>query len=208
MTLVSDGSTLSVYHNDELIASYQVSAPASWNLQRFDLSMTWDDGSSWPLKQAFNGYSAYARVWSRALAASEIASTLCEVSPSAEGLEIDWKFDGSEEKAVLNVASKNAGMDLDFTDCWDGNGNAKDNSDAAAAAWTTLAGSAVNGICYTTDGGGSTEPQNPDQPANPEGWDKVFNMADYKTNSTFMLGDGLTLTPGSLTLQWKFLQRR
>ncbi len=47
---------------------------------------------------------------------------------------------------------------------------------------------------------------------NPQGWNKVFNMADYKTNSTFMLGDGLTLTPGSLTLQWKcpvpLLQRR
>ncbi|MBQ1912281.1 MAG: hypothetical protein II171_01830, partial [Bacteroidales bacterium] len=42
----------------------------------------------------------------------------------------------------------------------------------------------------------------------PAGWDKVFDMSNYKTNSTFMLGDGLTLTPGNLTLQWKFYSNK
>ena len=150
MTLVSDGSKLSLYSNDELVAAYDATpSVATWKLGRFDLSMTWDDGSNWPLSQAFNGYSAFARVWSRALAASEIANTLCEVASNAEGLELDWRFDGSDDKAVVNYASKNVGMDMDFTDCWDGNDNPKDNSDAAAAAWITLSTSELPGICYT-----------------------------------------------------------
>ncbi len=47
------------------------------------------------------------------------------------------------------MASKNEGVDLDFTSCFDGNGNAKDNGDVAAAAWVTLEGSELPGICYT-----------------------------------------------------------
>ena len=150
LTVVGDGSKVSVYENDTLINAYDASNPdASWTLGRFDLSMTWDDGSSWPLKQAFNGYTAYARVWSRALSASEIAGSLCEVPSSSEGLEINWVFDGSDDKAAVNEASKNVGMDLDFTSCYDGNGNAKDNGEVAAASWLTLEGSEIPGICYT-----------------------------------------------------------
>ena len=71
------------------------------------------------------------------------------MASNADGLEIDWKFDGSDSKAAVNYASKNAGMDLDFTSCWDGNDNPKDNSAAAEAAWTTLSTSELPGICYT-----------------------------------------------------------
>ena len=212
MTLVSNGNTLSIYHDATLIQSWEVNAPASWNLQRFDLSMTWDDGSNWPLAQAFNGYTAFARVWSRALAESDIAATLCEVpAANKEGLEIDWKFDGSTEKWVENAAGKNEGLVLDFTDCQDGNGNNKDNSEAAQAAWTPVTEFA--GICYT-NGGETPEnpdpenPEDPDQPQNPEGWEYVFDMSNYQTNSTFIWSDGLTLTPGNLTLQWKFYSNK
>ena len=87
LTVVSDGTQLQVYHNETLVASYNARPASSWNLARFDLSMTWDDGSSWPLKQAFNGYVAYSRVWSRALSVEDIAATLCEVpAAKAEGL--------------------------------------------------------------------------------------------------------------------------
>ena len=124
-----------VYQDKTLLNAYDATpASSSWDFNRVDLSMTWDDGSNWPLKQAFNGYTAYIRVWSRALAASEIEGTLCEVPADADGLEACWNFDGSEEKAAVNVASKNEGVDLDFTSCFDGNGNAKDNGDVAAAA--------------------------------------------------------------------------
>ncbi len=149
MTIVSDGSKVHVYQDGTLLNSYDATPTSSWDFNRVDLSMTWDDGSNWPLKQAFNGYTAYIRVWSRALAASEIEGTLCEVPANADGLEACWNFDGSEEKAAVNMASKNEGVDLDFTSCFDGNGNAKDNGDVAAAAWVTLEGSELPGICYT-----------------------------------------------------------
>ena len=152
MTIVSDGSKVHVYENDTLLASYDASPAASWDLQRVDLSMTWDDGSNWPLTQAFNGYTAYIRVWSKALAASDIAATLCEVpAANKEGLEAYWIFDGSTDKWVENSADKNADYVLDFTSCWDGNGNAKDNGDVAAASWVTLNGSELPGICYTVN---------------------------------------------------------
>ena len=146
LTLVSDATSLKVYQNDELIQSINATGAASWNLERFDLSMTWDDGSSWPLKQAFNGYSAYARVWSRALSVSDITASLCEVPANAEGLEIEWKFDGATEKWIENSVTKNGDLVLDFTDCKDGNDHNVDNSDAAQAAWKPLTDFA--GLCY------------------------------------------------------------
>ena len=85
------------------------------------------------------------------MAASEIAATLCEIPAEyKEGLEACWNFDGSTNKWIENSADKNADYDLDFTSCFDGNGNAKDNGDIAAASWTALAGSTLPGICYST----------------------------------------------------------
>ncbi len=46
------------------------------------------------------------------------------------------------------------------------------------------------------------------EPYNPAGWDKVFNMSDYKINSTFMLGGAIALNPASVTLQWKFYSNK
>ncbi len=39
---------------------------------------------------------------------------------------------------------------------------------------------------------------------NPAGWNKVFNMSNYKTNSTFIWADAISLNPSAVTLQWKF----
>ena len=149
MTIVSDGSKVYVYQNDTLLESYDATPADSWNLERVDLSMTWDDGSNWPLTQAFNGYTAYIRVWSKALAASEITASLCEVAADAEGLEACWNFDGSTDKWVENSVGKNPDFVLDFTSCWDGNGNAKDNGDVAAASWASIFDFA--GLCYTAE---------------------------------------------------------
>jgi len=187
LTVVSDGSTVSIYDDEELVASYQATPTTdSWTLGRFDLSMTWDDGSNWPRSQAFNGYIAYARVWSRALGVEDIAATLCEVpAGKEEGLEANWVFNATEDKYVANTVAKNEAFGLDFTDCWDGNGNRKDNGDAAAAAWKTLADAGMEGICYREKG---TGPVTPDQPTgnvkaiywgNPQAaaWYKEFNRA-------------------------------
>ena len=209
LTIVSDGTTVSIYDDEELVTSYTATPRVNaWKLGRFDLSMTWDDGSKWPRSQAFNGYIAYARVWSRALGVEDIAATLCEVpADKAEGLEANWVFDGKEDKYIANTAAKNEGLGLDFTDCWDGNDNRKDNGDAAAAAWKTLADAGMEGICYREKGTEPEEPEQPEepgQPYTPAGWDKVFDMSDWQINSTFRWQDGLELNPSAITFQWKF----
>ena len=208
MTIVSDGTQVHVYDDDELIASYNARPTASWDLNRFDISMTWDDGSNWPLAQAFNGYLGFARVWNRALSVEDIAATLCEVpADKAEGLAANWVFNGAEDKYVANTV--NEAQSLDFTDCQDGNGKRKDNGDAAAAAWKTLADAQMDGICYREKGsgdnpGGGDQPGDPGQPYTPTGWDKVFDMSDWHVNSTFRWQDGPELNPGAITFQWKF----
>ena len=206
LTIVSDGTTVSIYDDEELVTSYTATPRVNaWKLGRFDLSMTWDDGSKWPRSQAFNGYIAYARVWSRALGVEDIAATLCEVpADKAEGLEANWVFDGKEDKYIANTVTKNEGLGLDFTDCWDGNDNRKDNGDAAAAAWKTLADAGMEGICYREKGTEPEEPEEPGQPYTPAGWDKVFDMSDYQVNSTFRWQDGPELNPSAITFQWKF----
>ena len=191
LTIVADGSKIRIYSNEKLINAYSYTPRHSaWKLERFDLSMTWDDGSSYPLRQAFNGYSAYTRVWSRALSLEDVAATLCEVpADKAEGLEINWVYNGEDDKAILNKATKNAGMDLDFTQCWDGNGNAKDNGDAASKAWTALEGAAINGICSKVKAEGGDQPGGDqpggDQPGGEEQTVKALYWGDAKASAWF-----------------------
>ena len=195
LTIVSDGSKVSIYHNEDLVNSYDATPGASWNFQRFDLSMTWDEGASWPLKQAFNGYSAYARVWSRALGVEDIAATLCDVpSDKTEGLECYWKFDGSTDKYVTNSAPNNSSMELDFTDCWDGNGNATDNSDAAVAAWKALEGADFTGLCSRVKGSGGNSGGG-DNPGGGEGG--AVNAIDLaKVTNWYLFQEDITLSQG------------
>lgn len=199
LTLVSDGSQIHIYHNEELINSYSARPGSSWNFQRFDISMTWDEGSSWPLKQAFNGSIAYARVWSRALSVEDIAATLCDVaSNQTEGLEAYWKFDGSTDKYVTNSAPRNSQLELDFIECHDGNGNNVDVSDVAASSWVTLDGSELPGICSREKG---SQPSQPDQPEQPTGnikatyWGNKDASAWYKAfNRAISLPSGYSMT--------------
>ncbi len=206
LTLVCDGSKIYIYDDDELVNSYNARPGSSWDFSRFDLSMTWDDGSNWPLKQAFNGYSAFARVWSRALSVEDIAATLCEVpADKAEGLEMNWVFDGAEEKYIANKVAKNEAYGLDFTECWDGNGTNKDNGDAAAAAWKTLEEAGMEGICLREKG---STPSGGDTPGPQGNWDKVFDMSDWHINSTFRWQDGLELNPSAISFQWRFYSNK
>ena len=204
LTLVSDGSALSVYDDEELVASYNVTpGSAAWNFARYDLSMTWDDGSNWPLRQAFDGYIAFTRVWSRALGVEDIAATLCEVpADKAEGLEANWVFDGAEDKYVANTVAKNEAYGLDFTDCWDGNGNRKDNGDAAAAAWTTLADAGMEGICYREKG--SVTPGGGDDPSGETFTGKVFEITP-ELSENYLLEKTTELT--NATIEWRFYAR-
>ena len=200
LTVVSDGTSLSIYHDDTLVQSISTTPKTSWDFARFDISMTWDDGSSWPLSQAFNGYLAYARVWDRALGAGDIAATMCEVSDANdEGLLLNWEFKGEEDIYVGNSVNPTDNYGLDFTSCWDGNGNQKDNGDAARAAWTSIAGTALEGLCYTV--GGGTTPDDPDEPEQPAEnikatyWGNADAAAWYKEfNRAIDLPEGYSMT--------------
>ncbi|MBR0052962.1 MAG: hypothetical protein IJP73_03560 [Bacteroidales bacterium] len=202
LTIVSDGTTVSIYDDEELVTSYTATPRVNaWKLGRFDLSMTWDDGSSWPRSQAFNGYIAYARVWSRALGVEDIAATLCEVpADKAEGLEANWVFDGKEDKYIANTVAKNEGLGLDFTDCWDGNDNRKDNGDAAAAAWKTLADAGMEGICYREKGSGDQPGPGP-QPGGETLTGKVFKITP-ELSENWLLENPTELT--NATIEWHF----
>ena len=199
MTIVSDGTQVHVYDDDELIASYNARPAASWDLNRFDISMTWDDGSNWPLAQAFNGYLGFARVWNRALSVEDIAATLCEVpADKAEGLAANWVFNGAEDKYVANTV--NEAQSLDFTDCQDGNGKRKDNGDAAAAAWKTLADAQMDGICYREKGSGDN-PGGGDQPGGETLTGKVFKITP-ELSENWLLEKPTELT--NATIEWHF----
>ena len=195
MTIVSDGTQVHVYDDEELIASYNASPADSWDLARFDISMTWDDGSNWPLTQAFNGYIGFARVWNRALSVEDIATTLCEVPASkAEGLVANWVFNGAEDKYVANTV--NEAQSLDFTECWDGNGNRKDNGDAAAAAWKTLEDAGMEGICLREKGSVTPGGDDPQPTGNMKAmyWGNPQASAWYKEfNRALNLSDGYTV---------------
>lgn len=199
MTIVSDGTQVHVYDDEELIASYNARPAASWDLNRFDISMTWDDGSNWPLAQAFNGYLGFARVWNRALSVEDIAATLCEVpADKAEGLAANWVFNGAEDKYVANTV--NEAQSLDFTDCQDGNGHRKDNGDAAAAAWKTLADAQMDGICYREKGSGDN-PGGGDQPGGQTLTGKVFKITP-ELSENWLLEKPTELT--NATIEWHF----
>ena len=199
MTIVSDGTQVHVYDDDELIASYNARPADSWDLNRFDISMTWDDGSNWPLAQAFNGYIGFARVWNRALSVEDITATLCEVpAGKAEGLAANWVFNGAEDKYVANTV--NEAQSLDFTDCWDGNGNRKDNGDAAAAAWKTLADAGMEGICYREKGSGDQPGPGP-QPGGETLTGKVFKITP-ELSENWLLENPTELT--NATIEWHF----
>ncbi len=201
LSIVCDGTKVYVYDDEELVASYDAKPVGAWKLGRFDLSMTWDDGSKWPRSQAFNGYIAYARVWSRALGVEDIAATLCEVpADKAEGLEANWVFDGKEDKYIANAAAKNEGLGLDFTDCWDGNDNRKDNGDAAAAAWKTLADAGMEGICYREKGSGD-EPGPGPQPGGETLTGKVFKITP-ELSENWLLENPTELS--NATIEWHF----
>jgi len=141
VTITCDGTALSVYDNADLVASYEVSGLADeWKFARYDISMTWKEGSTendWPLRQAFNGYIAFTRAWSKALTAEEVAASLCDVPADSEGLQVYWAYNLAEGSVIDNIAA-NKEFQLDFSKAWDGNGNKNDTSTYAESGWTPV----------------------------------------------------------------------
>lgn len=141
LTLVADGTNVSVYDNAELVTSIpQSKAAHDWTFAALDFSETMDDGDVMYVKgQAFLGYTAYIRMWDKALSAEEVAASLCDVDPASEGLKAYWVFNYDEGYVVEDQAGKN---DFDFSKIKsaadDNGGKIKDNSQAVEGAWTSV----------------------------------------------------------------------
>ena len=142
LTIVADGTNVSIYDNAELVQTYaEQTAQIFQNglkLQRFDISMTWDDGTGYDKGQAFLGYQAFTRIWSKALSADEVAASLCDVPANSEGLEIYWAWNLDEGSAVNNLA-KAAGYNLDFSTALAGGQQSYVNPDDIEGTWTPAA---------------------------------------------------------------------
>lgn len=142
LTIVADGTNVTIYDNGEKVDEYAENiAPLFANglsLQRFDISMTWDDGTGYDKGQAFQGYQAFTRIWSKALSADEVAASLCDVPADSEGLEIYWAWNLDEGSVVNNLAKK-AGYNLDFATAIAGGQQSNVNPDDIEGTWTPAA---------------------------------------------------------------------
>ena len=96
LTVVMDGTNLSVYDNGQYINKYAMTSNQSFTFERLEFGMSWDDGSwdntGYSKSQLFDGYIDYIRVWTVARSASEIKAGLCNVDNNTEGLAAYWRF--------------------------------------------------------------------------------------------------------------------
>ena len=118
--------TVDFYDNGELINSANGEKnSAVFYFQRFEFGMSWeyhfnnDEFSTW---QLFNGYIDYARVWTRALAASEVAESLCDVDPASEGLLTYWIMNEGEETGVIPNKAGDKAYDINFANMYEMDG--------------------------------------------------------------------------------------
>ena len=141
ITIVADGTNVTIYDNDAQCATYAEATGAVYAdgipFERFDISMTWDDGTGYDKGQAFQGYQAYTRIWSKALSAEEVAASLCEVDPASEGLQIFWAWNLDGGTTVKNLGSAQ-GYDLDFTKALAGGQQNYVQATDVEAAWTDV----------------------------------------------------------------------
>lgn len=139
LSIVADGSNVTVYDNAEAVYTFEYSVPevyTEWPVERFDISMTWDDGTRYDKGQAFRGYIAYTRLWTRALSAEQVAGSLCDVEDNT-GLALCWNWNADEGATIANAGSA-AGYDLDFTTALAGGQQSYVKAEDIAATWTDV----------------------------------------------------------------------
>lgn len=139
LSVVADGTNVRIYDNAELIQEYAQTTGevfATLPFERFDISMTWDDGTGYDKGQAFLGYQAFTRIWNKALTAEEVAATLCDVD-NYDGLEVYWAWNLDEGHVVANLGSA-AGYDLDFTKALAGGQSSYVKAEDIEGAWTDV----------------------------------------------------------------------
>lgn len=112
LSIVCDGSNISLYVNGELDASITGSIEGgSLDFKRYEMGMSW--GRNYPRQQFFAHRFCEIRIWDYARSATEIKGGMCGVDPKSEGLKAYWKFNEGEGH-IFKDASGN-GFDIDWT---------------------------------------------------------------------------------------------
>ena len=135
ISIVWNGNDLSVYINGEKDTPWQytISGSQAFNLNRFEIGMSWGGyGSS----QSYTGRMAEMRLCNIARSQSDIASTLCSVDASSEGLLGYWKMNEGEGHVFHDSV---AGNDMD----WDKSQRQKDETNYVT---TPEAGDAISWV--------------------------------------------------------------
>jgi hypothetical protein len=116
ISLVYDGSKFVMYINgvkDTELAG-TVNSDQETSFQRFELGMSW--ASTYRQRQRFLGRVAEARMWTRALSASEIQMGICGVDPATPGLKAYWKL--NEGTGYIFHDATGNGYDMDWSNTW------------------------------------------------------------------------------------------
>ena len=201
--VVNAEGSIDIYDNKEYINSYTFNAAkaADFFFERFELGMSWDaDGGNYPVSQLFDGYIDYARVWDRALSASEIKAGLCDVANNAEGLMVKWMFGDTENGKTVNMAGDSA-YDLDWSKQQHMDGSKilseENHADDVANALVEWEGN----LCEGMGGGGTGKPDTP-AVTEREGWVLQPN-GDISENFLFTKENAHNFKQGG-TFQVKF----
>ena len=135
ISIVWNGNDLSVYINGEKDTPWQntISGSQAFNLNRFEIGMSWGGYGS---AQSYTGRMAEMRIWHIARSQSDIASTLCSVDATSEGLLGYWKMNEGEGHIFHDSV---AGNDMD----WDKSQRQKDEANYVT---TPEAGEAVSWV--------------------------------------------------------------
>ncbi|MBQ9570959.1 MAG: DUF1735 and LamG domain-containing protein, partial [Prevotella sp.] len=111
LSIVCDGSNVSLYVNGELDASISGSIEGgSLNFQRYEMGMSW---TNYPSQQFFAHRFSEIRIWDYARSATEIRGSMCAVDPKSEGLKAYWKF--NEGEGYIFKDSSGNGFDMDWS---------------------------------------------------------------------------------------------
>ena len=111
LSIVYDGSTISLYVNGELDTSIAGTIDGGGlDFQRYEMGMSW---GSYNTRQFFAHRFCELRIWDRPLSATEIKQGLGVVDPQSEGLCAYWKFDEGEGYIFHDATGH--GRDMDWS---------------------------------------------------------------------------------------------
>lgn len=112
LTVTYDGSKFTLYVDGVKDSELNVNNYSTL-FKGVEIGMSW---AGYPSQQAFKGSICEARIWNRALAASEIVTGKCSVEPDSEGLLAYWKMNEGEGHIFYDYT--NNGYNIDWSNTW------------------------------------------------------------------------------------------